>query len=336
MISFDDLKSALIDISKKYLPDEFIDSSEMLVDMHLSLDTLSMPNMGSEQITKVQHLLLDGADLAEVKGALDLEDGSNPNGMFRVLARTHLNRSGMNDISMGSQNKTLSPRILEPASEINLDFSIKELEAQKHILGAFNKMAFDSVKHNDISRRCDEDSRRSLDNIYKFVDAGNDLLTFRSAHVLSKQVDCQLNWARIILGLISGLNFLQSKNWACFQEASEDQLNAENVLHLIKTCKEQVVEFGTALAGSFYADLGGARFVKDDTHVRQCAEACGLNLSVNQRVEWVINEADRMGVPPRILDKIFYTAGSGKFNLVGIEFEHPHLAKTEFLNFLRK
>ena len=336
-MNFQALRDKLVELASHQLPGNFRPHAEQIIDLHLRDDTLSMPNMNQSKLESIKNLILDGASISDLLENLVLEESSTKRGMFRVMLRTHLNRAGINDVSMGGDNKTLSPRVLEPFESLDFDSSIRDLSAQITVLEKFEQYASAHRAVPDDARRFSESAYSSVVCITNFARAENDLLRYSSARSLVKDSGCSLNWARFLLGVLTGLMFLQQANWSPYNDANDSELDAAKIIELISICQSSIAEYGTALAGSFYADLGGGRFVKDDTHVRMCVEALGIvNRGPEQRVAWVIEEADRLGVAPRILDKIFYTAGSGKLNLVGVEFENPRAAKREFIDFLSK
>ena len=93
-------------------------------------------------------------------------------------------------------------------------------------------------------------------------------------------------------------------------------------------------EYGYALAGSLFGDLGSPHFVKDDTHVREGINVIfkGLN-NPEARVKALIESAHNIGVHPRVLDKILYLGGSGNLYLIGIKLK---ISKAKFLQKLNE
>lgn len=302
--------------------------AERILDFHLRADTQAMPCMNHQEYENVLNAFELNEKLDEIRDRLKLEDASTEKGMFRVLVRTHLNRSGMNNISQGfPENKTLSPRILGFTDSIPLNENV----SARKLIKAWIEYANNFSEHqcNDPGLCYNENALRSLRRLgviaeSRFRDLDSGALT---PHMLNKaynggadgNVSGFKNWCRIYLGILSGLSYLQKLRWDIYRRATATHLTSEDVLDMIKEIKTNVIEYGVALAGSYLADMGGTEFVKDDVHVRRFATAFDASLNTPlERVQFVMNQARENGTFPRALDKLMYIAGSGNFPLLGL------------------
>jgi hypothetical protein len=81
-------------------------------------------------------------------------------------------------------------------------------------------------------------------------------------------------------------------------------------------------EYGTALAGSFLADLGSDHFVKIDTHVKDAVAAWLLKdkekVRNSEAFGMIRDTALKHKIAPRSIDKIMYLGGSGRWYLGGL------------------
>lgn len=318
----------------EHLPQEYRDLSRQIIALHLNEGALAMPRVTPTEAERAILAMRDGASVDEIINVISMEDGKTREGMFRVLVRTHLNRSGINNVSMGYKEKTLSPRILNFSDTIDIEKPICEISNQVKFLEDWATFASQHFAHADPAVAYDERGRDTLVRILHGLpdDGLAHFVNCRSGKKLRNHVDGDLGWCRIILGIFTGLRFLQEQQWSCFKTTQEPNLNANEINRLIKDCSHQVVQYGHALAGSFYADLGSTRFVKDDTHVRACMMAIDSSLtSVEDRVNNLIICSDASGIAPRIMDKLFYTACSGNLPLLGLKLERPQVAKATFI-----
>ena len=148
--------------------------------------------------------------------------------------------------------------------------------------------------------------------------------------------DYRHNWVHIFMSLVTGWNFLASHNWTAYEDAHTVQ-GYQEVKDLIKKMANDVQGYAIPLSGSFYADLGGDRFVKDDRQVK--ASCCALYPELTtemKRINYIISSGEELGIAPRLIDKIMYIACSGDLYLFGKGLKSPQKCKDEFLTFLRE
>jgi len=145
-------------------------------------------------------------------------------------------------------------------------------------------------------------------------------------------------WRKVVLGIHSGLKFLDARyslDPSMLWSALEGALTAQDVDLLVLDAKSSVKEYGVALAGSFYADLGSTKFVKPDTHVVACSSASSnAPLSEQASVAAVHRLADQSGRSPRAIDKLMFLACSRRF-LVGGPPRYATEGKARLLKELR-
>lgn len=314
--------------------------TEELIDLHLDDDMQAMPIITHDVQERLFAALHSGEPMASIKPKIPLEDASTHKGMFRVLVRTRMNSSGINNVSRGNSDggKTLSPRILNFTETLDLDhqYTPEELVSEwlKYAKSvAVNATAGAEYEDRDIAalgrlkyaldqKNCDEDIRLRL-SPYKLNERFNS----------GKEINGFYGWVAIVATVATGLRFLQGNRWRIYAEATQNpRLDHDHVNALINTVKRRVLGFQYALAGSYLADMGGVRFVKDDTHVRAFGVASDPALrDARARVQFVFTQAEKCGVSPRALDKLMYMAGSGHMPLIGLKFKDGTRIKKEML-----
>ena len=327
-------KNYLAEVLTKNLPEDLKNHSEKIIDLHLNQNTQAMPLMTSQQYGKVREMIGANQSLEKIIQSLQFEKTATKSGMFRVMARTHLNRSGINHVSQGYENKTLSPRILKFSESIDLTKNIttKDIIVKWYAFAEAHSAdnVESSLKYDDRALNCLK-KLANMDDIDEWHTSGG------TAPGLSRKLGVDLGWCRIALGLTSGLMFLKRKNWNLYETVSQDNLGYDDIHALIKDCQKHICEYGYALAGSFLADLGGTAFVKDDTHVRACVLAVEPRMNKpEQRVKFVIESAHHCNISPRALDKLMYIAGSGNFPLLGLKINSSQQIKDSFIRKLPK
>ena len=148
------------------------------------------------------------------------------------------------------------------------------------------------------------------------------------------------NWAKVFRGVHSGLLHLRNlyefdaeKFMATLDTAGE---NIAEVSALVQSASRagrgKIFQYGQALAGSFFADIGRGQFVKPDVHVVEIAAAtlgCTA-ISAEQAVCVVQQSALHAGVVPRAVDKLMYLAGSSNFYLYGGRLREAEPVKRRF------
>lgn len=316
--------------------------TEELIDLHLEDDMQAMPIITHDVQERLFAALRSGEPMARIKPKIPLEDASTREGMFRVLVRTRMNSSGINNVSKGNSNgdKTLSPRILNFVETVDLghQYTPEELVSEwltyaKSIganatagaryedkdIAALSRLAYALGKTN----RYDDISRLSPYKLNKRFNPEKDIIGF-------------YGWVAIVGTALTGLRFLQDNDWVVYDKATKDsRLDCDQIDRLIKWVLRDVMGFQYALAGSYLADMGGDRFVKDDTHVRAFGIAFDPSLrDAEARVRFVFTQAELLGVSPRALDKLLYMAGSGHMPLIGLKLKDGAKIKKEMLSWL--
>lgn len=337
---FEESKKLLVELFEKGLPEELKEKAEFILNLHLSENNFVMNKMTEKNDEQVQGMIVSGCTQEEVEKSLKFEDANTKNGMFRILVRTHLNRSGINHLTMGvpSKKKTLSPRILNFTDSINVqhdsetDIIPRWLEFAKNNSETLNS----EVIYNDVAVKALIALNNKVQKEGTILEIGDNEKI--SAHTLSKELNVDLGWCRIVLGVITGLKYLRANNWEeLYKRSFEKGISYSQIDKLIKDCQKNVCEYGYALAGSFFGDLGSPHFVKDDTHVCDGINALFKGLkSPEERVKVVIESAHNIGVHPQVLDKILYFGGSGSLYLIGVKLKNSEIIKVKFLEGLSK
>jgi hypothetical protein len=341
MFPYQESKIILTTLLREHLPKNLKNFAEVILDLHLSEEAFIMHFSTTEDDLKIQEMIVRGYSKSDILKSIKFEDTKTKKGMFRVLVRTHLNRSGINHITMGmasNSKKTLSPRILNFTDSIDI-----EKDSENVILKKWLEFAKDNQKpETPKDLRYDNKAIVSLIALDRYFNNpenptlpiyGNQNVKRKSAFALSRELNIDIGWCRIVVGVLSGLNYLRFNNWEeLYYQSFKKDISYFQIDNLIKDCQSNVCEYGYALAGSFFGDLGSPHFVKDDTHVRDGINSffTGLN-SPEDRVKAVIQSAHSIGVKPRALDKILYIAGSGNLYLLGINLKNPRIIKTKFL-----
>ena len=330
---FEQARVFLVELAQKHLPAEWFAQAEVLVNLHLREDALAMPRITAEGGKQLRKALSTGKSAEELVALLEVEDAASRRGMLRVMARTHLNRSGINDVSKGYHNKTLSPRIMDFVDTLPID----AIDDQTEFLERWLAFAQSRSGHANAAGGYDQDAIDSFEKLLaasrarKFVARKGEI----SGVKLYEQCDAAVGWSRLYLGLFTGWQFLHNQNWTAYEKAVDPSLGYSEIDKIIREAQRHICEYAYALSGSFYADLGSTMFVKDDTHVRACCmELLGKERSTRSRVEYVIRSANQLNMAPRVLDKLMYTACSGNFVLLDIALENSAAAKKEFLAYL--
>jgi hypothetical protein len=324
---FEVAKDAFSHILPHFLPDELKNSAVRLLELHLDERALAMSKMVESETDLIKKQIIDGNSLENIISNIKFEDTNTKEGMRRVMVRTHLNRSGMNHVSMGHYEKTLSPRILNFVDSLSIDLDITE--DQTRILKKWYEYALSNSARTESSDALFHDERaiNTLRNIQTECSTNNYnlLVNNQSAPATvkifrAKGLDIDLGWTRIILGFLSGLSYLQKRNWDVYKLGNTQPLSYQEIHYYIKNCQAHIIEYGYALAGSFFADLGSKYFVKDDTHVKAFTQILSQDInSPEKRVQTVIESGLCFNVAPRIIDKLMYLAGSGNFYLAGVK-----------------
>lgn len=299
--------------------------AETIIQLHLRHDAYIMP---IQVDLAAQRALVSGQQAttdmsSDLLRCVEFEVLTNFTGVFRVFARTLLNRSGVADlVSRGGGDRGddllrhVSPRVAavldslgatqEMRNACNYDTLLALVEGVAVAkLGANAERGFEDVDVVAI-RRLRQAGAESLDE--NVIDLGRRVGSY--------------GWARWIRGLHSGLNYFHrafdfdnDRFWHAVHAAEAID---SGPLRLANELQANVQEMGLALALSFYGDLGRPEFAKPDKHVTDALAALvGERVSSRKGLALLQHHAREARVSPRCLDKVLYLAGSGKFYLTG-------------------
>jgi hypothetical protein len=332
---YPEARDYLVKAVERWLPNDLSIFAEKLVVLHLDKDNFPMP-IRVDKAAMVKALRA-GESLQSLRQLITFEDTQTSAGIVRVMVRTHLNRSGINFVSRGFKSKTMAERVMglfpvgiDPKTLVTWDALTSSWLA--FALNARRQGRRDE-KSNDLFSDKDIDALQRL--------SGIESSRYRSAR---DQPAIHNNWGRLVTGVYTGLKYLNdqyeldaSKVWKTIDEASE---SARGVRNLINAASKSIDEYGPTLAGSFFADLGAARFVKDDVHVTDSiAAVMGADSSqVKGDLAFKVMQqsADFHGVTPRAVDKVMYLACSSNLYLFDFRLDKSQAAleKSKFLQFL--
>lgn len=317
--------------------------TEELIDLHLEDDMQAMPIITHDVQEGLFEALRSGEPIARIKPMIPFEDASTRGGMFRVLVRTRMNSSGINNVSKGNSNgdKTLSPRVLNFIETVDLSHQYTPEELVSEWLKYAQSIGSETIA----GARYEDEDIAALARLAYALDQTNryeDISCRLSPYKLNKRFNPGKDiigfygWVAIVGTALIGLRFLQDNDWDLYDKATQNsRLDYGHVNALIKNVETEVVGFGYKLAGSYLADMGGIRFVKDDTHVEAFVMAFEPSLRDSEaRVRFVFTQAELLGVSPRALDKLLYMAGSGHMPLIGLKLKDGPRIKKEMLSWL--
>jgi hypothetical protein len=295
------------------------DCSEYIVRLHLDPNHYSMPILVHEPEWYLDRLL--NKDYAKINNALKFEPTKTMHGIIRVLVRTHLNRQGIGQVVRGSGDKTLTPRILK-AFEDNFDYqSLATVEGFSDIWQTMLS------NYPELYDNIDRDSILALSRL------GENALS--SAKDATKQ-GVHDNWAKVLTGIFSGIRFLKTYNFNA--DKLWEEMSRQRPQDMIAIVKNNIHQFGTALAGSFLADLGHSGYIKADTHIIDSVKTLLNQESVSDlmSIKKMYEMSKELDMPPRMLDKIFYLGCSGNFYLIGLKVDNKNQFKSSFLHKLKE
>lgn len=262
--------------------------------------------------------MLDGVlrgDSAEVlRNHINFENVSDIRGICRVMARTHLNRTGTLQIT--SRGDTLAPVVL---NIFNNNFNPKEYCNWQSLIEDWLHEAERGIADlNPLFTTEDITSFARMLEIGPISSRKNDELAIASA------------WRVVGPGIHSGFNYLNDRF----------QLDQEIVHNLVQTASvsgpneiksliigsSKIYQYGLALAGSFFADLGingSQSFIKVDRHLKHAIKAFYGDAFIGndlERFEFAfdrVTESSDCQYTPRAVDKLLYLCGSSNFYLLG-------------------
>lgn len=298
---------------------------DFICDTHLDPKNYAMPLHSETRETFLA--LLQAQDFEAAEAKLEFEDTKTIEGIIRVMVRTHLNRQGVANIVQGAQYKTLAKRVLAPFTGA---FDYAAMLNHEHFIECFEQAAVaypQEYRESDIQ---DIQAAKKLTGIQQISTPA------------AKAAGVSDNWAKVLTGIYSGLLFLHKeyqfspdKIWQAMDACVND---AEKSKRLTKKVQSDIHQYGTALAGSFLADLGHDAFLKPDVHV--IASVSAIHHQANVSDQFALNYthklAQELGMPPRMLDKVFYIGCSGKLYLYDLKVKNAGQAKRKFLEQLGK
>ncbi|RUO62215.1 hypothetical protein [Pseudidiomarina insulisalsae] len=300
-------------------------AAEFITNSHLDPNNFAMP-MTESSASEIRNLLARGS-YSTVNDKLKFEPTQTIRGVIRVMVRTHLNRQGVGFVSRNSANKTLAKRVLLPFEG---EFDYERMIDHNCYIESWQRAADTNPADYD------EIDRRAIEGL-KNLRGGQRTNAAVAKHFLGND-----NWAKVLTGIYSGLLYLHEHYefnpdtlWADMNECLG---NAQAAKKLVRNVQSGIHQYGTALAGSFLADLGHPGFVKPDTHVISgVAAMLGKdNVSQEEAVHFVYELAEKYSVSPRAIDKIFYIGCSGKLYLYDLEINNSGHFKAKFLSQLRQ
>jgi hypothetical protein len=175
-----------------------------IVDVHLDPQNFAMPlRIDTEGLWD---LIPEGNHSSRrLREFMVFEHTQSIQGICRVMVRTHLNRNGLGFVSRGEKtnaDKTLSRRVLGPFES---DFKPTELVDWDRLLKTWLHFAQGCIERGDVAPNGEalfsERDIHSLVNLEKLSPEG-------AANRRKWDHQIHNNWARLVLGVHSGLNYL--------------------------------------------------------------------------------------------------------------------------------
>lgn len=295
-------------------------SARRLLDVHLDPPNFPMGLQSNTAEAALRHHCLGTAPTEAARNLLVKEETRTIVGIARVMARTHINRQGVGDVTRGitRTQAASSPRVVGLFEGLRTEKDLRPLLDHRvlldHWLAHANANA--GAATPEAARFSPEDIA-SLRVLREMTPQAMAEATSGTAPRVAKQ-----GWRKVVLGVHSGLKFLEDRYgldadrvW----EAIDGAVTAERVGVMVKEARRGIKEYGAALAGSFYADLGSGNFVKPDVHVVDCsAAASGVRtISEANAVATVHRLAQQSGLPPRAVDKLMFLGCSRRFFIGG-------------------
>jgi len=327
-------RSFLENTLRQQLPHRLKAAAEEIVSLHLDPRNFPMSVEGNQRV--IHNALAEGKNAEEVRRLISFEDTNAIRGVARVMARTHLNRQGIGSVTVHTPRaaRTLSPRVLG-IFDIFRDFP-QEIGSFRAIACAWYELAKCWQGDADPQRCFSRAAVDVLGYLHQLEDETVALieqgemppraLLGMMAGLPDDQIKEAQSWVKVVLGVSSGFRYLHQRYkldptilWQCLGAVR----TAEDVFDLTRDAQRAVYEFGSALAPSFFADLGAPAFCKPDTHVLDSVSAIrGSSQSQSSAVAYVFQEAAWLAshgvhqVSPRQIDKIMFLGCSGRWYLI--------------------
>ena len=325
----------LIDAVARWLPKDLSGYAEKVVDLHL--DPRNFPMSIAINKPALVKALQEEKSLEELREFITFEDTRTASGIARVMVRTHLNRSGINYVSRGFKNKTLANRVLGVFPP-GLDPRI--LTSWSALISRWISFAADSHR------------RGITDDEGQPLFSPEDMNSLQALRGVSPEeyknakdhTGVHNNWGRLMAGIHSGLVYFQNEYGFDPRKIGEvieaASVSDKTVNKLVSNTSHGIDEYGKTLAGSFYADLGAASFVKDDVHVVDSIAAFTGRSTSQVKGSFAFDvlhhSAKVHGVTARAIDKVMYLTCSTDLNLFGFRLpkNRANAEKVRFLEFL--
>lgn len=297
------------------------DGSRRLLEVHLDPLNYAMPLHDSDREQALIEFCTGNAPVVEARRLLVLENTHDIVGVARVLARTHINRTGVSDVTRGASiaRKAQSPRVVGLFDGVGDATSLRAWLDHRALADSW--LAFARAHRNapaDVAFDDDDiDTLRGLQGLS--VQQARTISARNAPYIGKKQ-----GWPKVFLGVYTGLLYLESRfglDALRVRTAVDCAQTVEQIDALVIGAIRSIQEFGPRTAPSFFADLGCTQFVKPDTHVTDVVTAAHSGpapLGPAASIDAVRRIAEALTWPPRQVDKLMYLACSQKFYLAGL------------------
>ena len=314
-------------------------SAQRLLAVHLDPRFFAMPIHGTAEEQKLREWSASEESGSAIE-FLKTEDTLTMKGIVRVLLRTHINRQGVQQVRRAAAWPAQSPRVLDLVDVATSEEEIKSWLEYDKLMASWLAVARANHRTGVAADRYYDDL--DLKAIERLAALSSDEAKSLTAPAAAKRLGLEKeNWAKVVLGLYSGLHYLNDFFSFDAKEVVRRVRGAKSALevdHLVKEARTNVEQFGPALSASFFADLGYMDFVKADVHVIDVTTAA-LNLSPKatpqQSIDYVRSLAAAEGVSPRAIDKLMYLSCKGNFYFAGVAIS-KNQANSQKAELLRK
>lgn len=147
-------------------------------------------------------------------------------------------------------------------------------------------------------------------------------------------------WSRYCKGIVSGAKFLSGFKDYNSLKATLDSFDLNIVTReaLALFLQTKINNMGFAIACNWLKELGYVNYTKPDVHMKDVCQAFGLidntknDLECFEAMDMVAN---RCGVEPYKLDKVWWLICSGNFYRYGIQLPYPQKTKADFIKAIK-
>lgn len=294
---------------------------ELIVDLHLDPQNYTIDRI--TDYGEIRDAILREELMEQVSELLHPENVSTMLGVFRVHCRNMVNRNGISDINQGGANRSKAPKILAFLDSLD--------ESSWHSFHRIEDLArhYIEVMKSNRSGTFSSDDMRSMTLA---LELGGRLQSMQTRDAID--VGIMQGWFKVLRCISGGISYFRQFDMSIekfMAHVSKGLESYDGILDLLRGY-QRVPEIGPALAANFFADLGFREFCKPDTHV--CDVINGMHgrkysdLDVFHHMQKLARES---GVPPRMLDKVFYLAGSGRFYLIDRTLQGKSMERKEDL-----